>query len=207
MPDLKKQRQIGKRIKQRRMELNLPMQYVADQLGVNKSTIQRYESGVIDNTKKLVLDGLSAALDVTPQWLLGETEEINAEVTDELEVKIRDSYSRILTLFPPKLSEQETLFAKTLFLFLLETYEELIPSFESASMRYSSTQNYGGIPDMLGFDSNAEFLHTMYLGELMHTVNNLKEAGDLLQAFPKDPDKASARLKHLLRFLPAENTR
>ena len=45
MFDSKLRKQIGARAKQRRLELNLPMQYVADQLGVNKSTVQRYESG------------------------------------------------------------------------------------------------------------------------------------------------------------------
>ena len=141
MFDSKLRKQIGARAKQRRLELNLPMQYVADQLGVNKSTVQRYESGAIDNTKKMVLEGLSRVLDVTPEWLLGETEVFNAEVTDELELKIRDSYRRILSSFPLKLSEQEADFAKTLLLFVLESYEELIPSFESASEKYGEASN------------------------------------------------------------------
>ena len=204
MFDSKLRKQIGARAKQRRLELNLPMQYVADQLGVNKSTVQRYESGAIDNTKKMVLEGLSRVLDVTPEWLLGETEVFNAEVTDELELKIRDSYRRILASFPLKLSEQEADFAKTLLLFVLESYEELIPSFESASEKYGDARDYGEIPGMLGFNSDAEFRRTMYLGEIMHTVNNLKEASNVLQEFAHSPDAAANRLKNLLSFLPAE---
>ena len=204
MFDSKLRKQIGARAKQRRQELNLPMSYVADQLGVNKSTVQRYESGAIDNTKKMVLEGLSRVLDVTPEWLLGETEVFDAEVTDELELKIRDSYRRILDLFPMRLNQQESDFAKTLLLFMLESYEELIPSFESASEKYGDARNYGDIPEMLGFTSDTDFRHTMYLGEIMHTVNNLKEASNVLQEFTLNPDMALKRLKNLLSFLPAE---
>ncbi len=204
MFDSKMRKQIGEKAKQRRLELNLPMQYVADQLGVNKSTVQRYESGAIDNTKKMVLEGLSRVLDVTPEWLMGETEEFNAEVTDELELKIRDSYRRILASFPLKLNDQEASFSKTLLLFMLESYEELIPAFESASAKYGNARDYGEISGVLGFTSDAEFRQTMYLGEIMHTVNNLKEASNVLQEFTHNPDTALSRLKNLLSYLPAE---
>ena len=46
---------IGSRAKQRRLELGLKQPYVAEKMGVTASTIQRYEAGTIDNTKKLVL--------------------------------------------------------------------------------------------------------------------------------------------------------
>ena len=59
MKDKELRRVIGIRAKQRRME----------------STIQRHEAGTIDNTKKLVLDGLADALHVSIEWLKGETEE------------------------------------------------------------------------------------------------------------------------------------
>ena len=56
MKDKELRKLIGSRARMRRMELNLNQQYVADKMDVNKSTIQRYESGTIDNTKKLVLE-------------------------------------------------------------------------------------------------------------------------------------------------------
>ncbi len=54
------------------MRLNQP--YVAEKMGVATSTIVRYEAGTIDNTKKLVLEGLSEALHVSVEWLKGGTE-------------------------------------------------------------------------------------------------------------------------------------
>ena len=65
MKDKELRRIIGERAKSRRTELNLTQPYVADKMGVTASTIQRYEAGTIDNTKKMVLEGLSEALHVS----------------------------------------------------------------------------------------------------------------------------------------------
>ena len=59
MKDKELRKLIGSRIKQRRLELNLTQPYVAEKMGVTASTILRYENGSIDNTKKMVLEGLS----------------------------------------------------------------------------------------------------------------------------------------------------
>ena len=65
MKDKELRKLIGSRIKQRRLELNLTQPYVAEKMGVTASTILRYENGSIDNTKKMVLEGLSEALHVS----------------------------------------------------------------------------------------------------------------------------------------------
>ena len=75
MKDKELRKLIGSRAKQRRLELGLGQQYVAEKMDVNKSTIQRYEAGSIDNTKKLVLEGLANPLHVSVEWLKGEPEE------------------------------------------------------------------------------------------------------------------------------------
>ncbi len=204
MFDSKRRKQIGARAKQRRLELNLPMQYVADQMGVNKSTVQRYESGAIDNTKKMVLEGLSRVLDVTPEWLLGETDALDSETTDALEIRIRDSYQRIQSMFPLKLNETETEFAKTMLLFLLESYEDLIPNFQSASERYSDTRNYDQISGKFGIVIDQEFKDMMYRREINSTINNLEQASQILALFPSNPQGALARLNNELKFLSKE---
>ena len=70
MKDKELRKLIGSRAKQRRLELNLTQPYVAEKMGVTASTILRYENGSIDNTKKMVLEGLSEALHVSIDCLL-----------------------------------------------------------------------------------------------------------------------------------------
>ena len=63
--------EYGDKLKQRRLELGLTMQEVADKVGVSKPTIQRYESGVIDNMRKDKIALLAKALQVTPEFIIG----------------------------------------------------------------------------------------------------------------------------------------
>ena len=96
MKDKELRKLIGSRAKQRRTELNLTQPYIAEKMGVTASTIQRYEAGTIDNTKKMVLEGLSEALHVSVEWLRGETDEYETDITDKRELQIRDAMTDIL---------------------------------------------------------------------------------------------------------------
>ena len=96
MNDKELRKLIGSRARKRRMELNLNQQYIADKLDVNKSTIQRYESGTIDNTKKLVLEGLAEVLHVSVEWLKGETDEYETKITDKRDLQIRGIYRYVI---------------------------------------------------------------------------------------------------------------
>ena len=53
LKDKELRKTIGSRAKSRRQELGLNQPYVAEKMGVTASTIQRYEAGTIDNTKKM----------------------------------------------------------------------------------------------------------------------------------------------------------
>lgn len=64
---------IAQRIKQRRTELNLSLQDVADATDMSKSTLQRYEAGSIRNIPLQKLGILAHALKTSADWLLGWT--------------------------------------------------------------------------------------------------------------------------------------
>ena len=64
-------KQVGERIKDRRIELKLSMPELGKRIGVNKSTIQRYEAGGVDPTRTMIINGLAEALLTTPEWLTG----------------------------------------------------------------------------------------------------------------------------------------
>lgn len=67
-------KQIGQRIKETRESQSLTLQNVADAIGVAKSTIQRYEAGLIENIKLPVIESIANVLNVNPAWVIGKSE-------------------------------------------------------------------------------------------------------------------------------------
>ena len=63
--------QVRGRIKERRPALNITMPQLGRRVGVNKSTIQRYEADGVDPKRTMVINGLAEALLTTPEWLTG----------------------------------------------------------------------------------------------------------------------------------------
>lgn len=61
---------IGDKIRARREELGLTLEEVGDYIGVNKATVQRYESGNMD-IKRHVAIRLAEILHVTPSYIMG----------------------------------------------------------------------------------------------------------------------------------------
>ena len=68
-------KQVGERIKERRTELGLSMPELGKRIGVNKSTIQRYEADGVDPKRTMIINGLAEALLTTPEWLTGLSDE------------------------------------------------------------------------------------------------------------------------------------
>lgn len=62
---------VGKRIKERRTELNMSADELAKRLNKNRATIYRYEKGEIGNLPIDILEPLAKALETTPQYLMG----------------------------------------------------------------------------------------------------------------------------------------
>lgn len=90
---------IGERIKQRRKELGLSVDELAELLHKNRATIYRYESNEIEKLPTTVLEPLAKALGVTPAYLMGW--EIELRATDESEVDLHsESDDVIFTGYP-----------------------------------------------------------------------------------------------------------
>ena len=62
---------VGKRIKERRNELQMSVDDLATKLKKNRATIYRYEKGEIENLPIDIIESLAKALDTTPQFLMG----------------------------------------------------------------------------------------------------------------------------------------
>ena len=199
MVDKKLRKTIGERAKSRRKELGLTMDYVAERMDVNKSTIQRYESGTIDNSKKLVIEGLAAALHVTPEWLRSETDELSSDKTDGTFIKIEDSMKKILGSYPLNVSSDENDFSEKILLLFLKEYELFNDSFTNAVNETSKDNSK--LASMVGFESEEEYNNMIFLREITHTINTLNDISDILRLYSKDPERAKDRVNNLLSYL------
>lgn len=65
---------IGERIRITRIKQGLTIEELASRLGKNKTTIYRYENGDIENLPLGILDSLASALNTTPAYLMGWSE-------------------------------------------------------------------------------------------------------------------------------------
>lgn len=68
-------KQLGDRIHDTRIAREITLEQLASAVGVNKSTISRYERGEIDAPRLPVIDAIANALCVNPAWLVGKSED------------------------------------------------------------------------------------------------------------------------------------
>ncbi len=64
----------GQRIKQRREELNLKQIELAEKVHISKQTLYKYENDIVTNIPSDRLEKIAAALETTPDYLMGWTE-------------------------------------------------------------------------------------------------------------------------------------
>lgn len=91
-------------LKNRRLELGLTLEQVAERIGTSRQTIQRYETGVISNIPSDKIEALAEVLQTTPQHLMGweDKEEVPDTYYDDEAKKIAQAlYERpeLKTLF------------------------------------------------------------------------------------------------------------
>ena len=192
---------IGQRIKQRRTELHLGQQYLAEKMDVNKSTIQRYEAGTIDNSKKLILEGISDALHVSPEWLRGETQEYEVQVTDKRELQIGDAMAEILQeihLIHAEMQDEELIFSEDLLLLMLKEYMSFIKNFKIANDKYVRLSGKERVAREAGFSSEEELNETLFLRKIYHTTDTFREVSDIIRLYPKDSMGAAQKLRQLM---------
>lgn len=78
--------EIGKRIKYARTLKDVTLEDIAKKIGVAKSTIQRYETGKINNIKLPVIESIAKALNVNPAWIIGKSNDISEPLPSNLQI-------------------------------------------------------------------------------------------------------------------------
>ena len=99
------QEQIGQRIRARRKVCGMTQTALGDAVGLNISTIQRYESGKIDTIKLPVLAAIAQTLNVSAAWLTGQSPHAEPEAAPTLNWNDFDNLRPIGTKRFPILGE------------------------------------------------------------------------------------------------------
>ncbi|MBR1727916.1 MAG: helix-turn-helix transcriptional regulator [Selenomonadaceae bacterium] len=74
-------------LKAARLKAGMTLDEVAKKVGVSRQTIQRYESGVINNVPSDKIEKMAEALDTTPEYLMGWKKEVTLNFDLERDVK------------------------------------------------------------------------------------------------------------------------
>ena len=99
---------MAQRIKALRQEKGLTLEQVADVVGVGKSTVRKWETGMIANMKRDKIALLAKALGTTPAYLMGWKE--NEEKKDSLtELELSEGEKALLDLFNRVPEDQQQL--------------------------------------------------------------------------------------------------
>lgn len=105
-------------MKQRREDLGLTLDDVAQQVGVNQSTVSRWESGQIEEMKRGKVEKLADALKLSPAMLMGWDDylKLNSEqvelilnynkMTDSLKARLLAYSQMLLDTLSEKLSDK-----------------------------------------------------------------------------------------------------
>lgn len=129
-------KEVGKRIKERRNEIGISMPELGRRVGVNKSTIQRYETDGVNPNRSMIINGLADALQTTPEWLTGQSGEKEADDSptlceDEVIGHLNDFLDTVTKTVQPELQQR----------FLTSTLCLLIDLFSVTAQHYGRTLN------------------------------------------------------------------
>lgn len=90
---------MAQRIKALRLEKGLTLEQVADVVGVGKSTVRKWETGMIANMKRDKIADLAKALGTTPAYLMGWNEEDEENKDSPSELSLTEGEKVLLDLF------------------------------------------------------------------------------------------------------------
>lgn len=89
---------MAQRIKKLRQERGLTLEQVAEVVGVGKSTVRKWETGMIANMRRDKIADLAKALGTTPAYLMGWKEEEDKKDSPN-DLPITEGEKMLLNLF------------------------------------------------------------------------------------------------------------
>ena len=101
---------MAQRIKALRQEKGLTLEQVADIVGVGKSTVRKWETGMIANMRRDKIAALAKALGTTPAYLMGWKEEDAKKESSPSEPSLTEGEQMLLNLFRQIPEDQQRVF-------------------------------------------------------------------------------------------------
>ena len=98
---------MGNRIKTLRLSKGLTLEQVGDAVGVGKSTVRKWETGMIANMKRDKIAALANVLGTTPAYLMGWKEE--EQKNSPTEMQLSEGEKMLLDLFNRVPEDQQKL--------------------------------------------------------------------------------------------------
>ena len=74
---------FAERMKKRRTALGLTTADLGELTGLSAASIRRYENGTFKTVKLAIVESIAAALKVTPQWLIGKSDDMGVVKTND----------------------------------------------------------------------------------------------------------------------------
>ena len=108
---------MSQRIKELRKEKGLTLEQVADIVGVGKSTVRKWETGMIANMKRDKIANLAKALGTTPAYLMGWVENEDQEIVSPDKVELTEGEKVWLELYHQISSETREILIKMAYAF------------------------------------------------------------------------------------------
>ena len=128
---------IGQRIKNRRIELNLSVDEVANKLGKNRATIYRYEKDDIKDLPITVLEPLAKVLETTPADLMGWDIETHSNEYTHFTNLSASYFKGIMNWSEEKgISEAQTAAIRNHFSELLFRYKQLLENYFHTNLNW-----------------------------------------------------------------------
>ena len=100
---------MAQRIKTLRQEKGLTLEQVADVVGVGRSTVRKWETGMIANMRRDKIADLAKALGTTPAYLMGWEEEDTKKELSPSEPPLTEGEKVLLDLFNRVPEDQQKL--------------------------------------------------------------------------------------------------
>ena len=110
-------KQLGKRIRNKREELGLTAEDLGRKLGVNKSTISKWERAEVEHIKRSYINEMSEIFNCSPEWLMGFGD-------DDIEKHIDPTYYLINELWKELNMEQRNTLVQTAKIFVISNRKE-----------------------------------------------------------------------------------